>query len=121
MNVNVTRRYRGKEEIERSSVTIVNSRAVKNTTLINNILKSATTEVTPQSFIVALNFKDLITFEYKCSDDLIFLSQLSENGDASILQNEIAYVYEDFIAQYEVIKITPNALGMILLMGEYKL
>lgn len=121
MDVTVTRKYRGNEEIERSSMTVINSRSVKNTTLINNILKNATTEVTPQTFIVALNFKDLITFEYKCSDDLIFLSQHSENGDATILQNEIPYVFEDFIAQFEIIKIEPSELGMVLLIGEYKL
>lgn len=121
MDVSVTRKYRGDQEIERSSVTITNSRSVKNTTLINNILKSASTEVTPQTFIVALNFKDIITFEYKCSDDLIFLSQYSENGDAVILQNDTPYVFEDFIAQFEIIKIEPSELGMILLIGEYKL
>ena len=125
-NVYISKARKGSQDIRRLGGFSSNTSQVnKNTTQIENILKSATTEVTPTTFAIVLDFKDKISFDYKCPEDMLIKEQIPEfEGEyATILQPSIEseYILGTFLSQFEVLTITPAIKGMVILIGEFKL
>jgi len=126
VDVVITKKFKGGKEEKHSSINVNSSREIKNSIQIENILKSATTEVTPRSFAICFDFKDQIDFIYKCQEDMIIKEQVAENDSFAkiyqIIEDEpVAYVSGTFLSQYEKLLIHPTAIGMAIIIGEFKL
>ena len=122
MEVSVTRRYRGVKD-EKGNVSSnynygVSPKSTGGTTIINNYYTADTSEetLTAPTITLCFNFIDLIAFEFKAFEDMLFTSQESENGDATL-----SVALDTFIGQFETVTITPSVLGMVILKGEFKL
>jgi len=121
MDVVVTRKFKGELPAKKQGSQNFNSSTfVHKEKVIETILKSATTELTDYTFVIALNFIDTIPFEYKCPEDMIITEQLCESTDAELMQGAIPYDFGVFLAQFEVLTINPTNTGMVLLLGFYK-
>jgi len=124
MNVVVTRKYKGVKD-EKGAVSSVynynksvSGGAGTSTTVINNYYTTVAPEatLTAPTFMLCLNFLDLMSFKYVCLEDMIITSQTSENGDATL-----SVALDSLVGQFAVLTITPTVLGMVMLKGEYKL
>lgn len=123
--VYISKARKGSQDVRRSGGFSSNTSQInKNTTQIENILKSATTEVTPTTFGIALNFKDKISFDYKCPEDMLITEIVYEIDGSSVTITNVSgedYVLGSFLSQFEVITIKPTNIGMVILIGEFKL
>jgi len=126
VDVVVTKKFKGGKEENRSSTNVSSNREIKNSIQIENILKNATTEATPKTFAICFDFKDQIDFIYKCQEDMFISEQVAENDTFAdiyqIIEDEpVAYVAGTFLSQYEKLLIHPTAIGMVIIIGEFKL
>ena len=127
MNVNVTRRYKGKKDTKGNVISSYNYNGGSNST-VN--LKSAPVDgeevyadplkTTLNEFKICLNFVDVIPYEYKCPEDMIILEQEYENGEASILIGPDAYVLGDLLLQYTLVTFIPSVSGVVLFTCKIK-
>lgn len=91
---------------------------------IAQMLEFAKTETSPRTFGVCLNFKDLVPYRYKCPEDLVLTEIVPqiETDTVTITRSDLTpYELVSFLSQFEEIIITPESIGMVILIGEFKL
>jgi hypothetical protein len=77
--------------------------------------------ITPDTFVLAFNFKMVKYYEYICPQDMVIMEQDYQNAAVTfqvfIGGTWVAYTLGQFLSQYERIRIIPTVIGLNILSG----